>query len=78
MATDDNRINDQIEARRVRLIGSDGTQHGVVTVPDALAIARHEGLDLVELPSAPTDTPVCKIMNYETYRRERQRRLDQS
>ena len=72
MSEGENRINDQIEARVVRLIGSDGTQHGVKSVPEALQIARSEGLDLVELPSS--DPPVCKIMDYEKYRRQQAER----
>jgi len=49
MSTDETRINEQIRADRVRLIGSDGTQYGLKTVPDALQIAQEEGLDLVEV-----------------------------
>jgi translation initiation factor IF-3 len=45
-------------------------------VPDALKIARKQGLDLVEVASA-AEPPVCKIMDYESYRREQdQRRRD--
>ena len=57
-------INEQIQSRLVRVIGSDGTQHGVKTVPEALAIAREEGPDLVEIARPPVDPPICKIMNY--------------
>jgi len=69
MSTDETRINEQIRADRVRLIGSDGTQYGLKTVPDALQIAQEEGLDLVEVLGPPAaDPPVCKIIEYAKYK----------
>lgn len=57
------RINDQIEASEVRLIGADGEQVGIVSLEDALAQAQKSSLDLVEI--APDSQPiVCKIMDY--------------
>lgn len=56
-------INDQIEAREVRLIASNGDQVGIVPIDEALAKAQAENLDLVEI--APDAEPVvCKIMDY--------------
>ena len=56
-------INDQIEAREVRLIASNGDQVGIVSIDEALAKAQAESLDLVEI--APDAEPgVCKIMDY--------------
>ena len=34
------RINDRIRAREVRLVGPDGEQVGIKTLPDALTFAR--------------------------------------
>ena len=63
------RINDDITARSVRLIGADGSQIGVVDIRKALAAADDEGLDLVEIaPNAKP--PVCKIIDYGKYRYE--------
>ncbi|MDO3383915.1 translation initiation factor IF-3 [Gilvimarinus algae] len=57
------RINDQIEADEVRLIGADGDQVGVVSLTEALKVAQDADLDLVEI--APDSTPiVCKVMDY--------------
>ena len=57
------RINDQIEAKEVRLIGADGQQVGIVSLEDALDNAQKAGLDLVEI--APDSDPiVCKVMDY--------------
>lgn len=48
---------------RVRVIGSDGAQIGVMLTRDAIAMAVAEGLELVEI-SPNADPPVCKIMDY--------------
>jgi len=61
------RINRQIRAPKVRVIGKDGGQLGILTLPEALIQAEQEGLDLVEIaPSA--DPPVCKIIDFGKYR----------
>ena len=57
----------------VRLIGSDGTQLGVMSSREALEKAYDEGLDLVEI-SATSDPPVCRIMNYDKYRYEQSKK----
>ena len=55
--------------RDVRLIDDENVQHGVMTVRDALALARERGLDLIEV--APTATPpVCRIMDYGKHKYE--------
>jgi translation initiation factor IF-3 len=77
IATDDARINDRIRARQVRLIGSDGSQLGVKPLPEALSIARDQGLDLVEVADK-ADPPVCKIMDFGKYRYEQDQRRKES
>lgn len=63
------RINLQIRAGKVRLIGEQGEQLGVVPSSQALQIAREHELDLVEV--APTASPpVCKIIDYGKYKYE--------
>jgi len=60
------RRNEEIDAATVRVIDSDGEQKGVMAVAAAIALAREEGLDLVEV--APTaDPPVCRIMDFGKY-----------
>lgn len=62
-------MNDKITSPEVRLIGSDGTQHGVVSIEKAVVIAEDEGLDLVEI--APmAKPPVCKIIDYSKFKYE--------
>jgi translation initiation factor IF-3 len=77
IAADDARINDRIRARQVRLIGPDGAQLGVKTLPDALAIAREQGLDLVEV-AAVADPPVVRIMDFNRWKYEQQQRRKES
>ena len=60
------RRNEEIDAREVRVIDSEGEQKGVMSVADAILLAKDEGLDLVEV--APTaDPPVCRIMDFGKY-----------
>jgi translation initiation factor IF-3 len=56
-------INDEIRAPKVRLIGADGAQVGVVTREEAMAEAKRSTLDLVMI-AADADPPVCKVMDY--------------
>jgi translation initiation factor IF-3 len=67
------RVNAQIRAPQVRLIGSDGHQVGIVGMREALARAQQEGLDLVEI-SAEANPPVCKVMNYGKYHYEQEKK----
>lgn len=77
IAADDARINDRIRAREVLLIGPGGEQLGVKPLPEALAIARDEDLDLVEVaPNA--NPPVCRIMNFGRYKYEQEQRRKES
>ena len=60
------RRNEEIDVSEVRVIGSDSEQKGVMSVRDAIALAKEEDLDLVEV--APTaDPPVCRIMDFGKY-----------
>ncbi|MDD3678646.1 MAG: translation initiation factor IF-3 [Patescibacteria group bacterium] len=61
------RINHQIRAPKVRLIDSDGTQIGIVSISEALLKAEESGLDLIEI-SPNLEVPVCKLMDYGKYK----------
>ncbi|MHB1453201.1 MAG: translation initiation factor IF-3 [Saccharofermentanales bacterium] len=65
--------NDEIRFRSVRLIDSDGTMIGVVTIDEAKRKAEEQQLDLV-LISAVADNPVCKVMDYGKYMFEQSKR----
>jgi translation initiation factor IF-3 len=60
------RINGEIRARELRVIGESGEQLGIMSIRDALDAARDAGLDLVEI--SPTATPpVAKIIDWGKY-----------
>ena len=48
---------------KVRLVGEDGEQLGLVSYSDAKAKAQDAGLDLV-LVAEKSDPPVCRVMDY--------------
>ena len=56
-------INQFIKAETVRLISHTGDQLGVVELNEALAKAKDQELDLVQM-NKDSDTPVCKMMDY--------------
>jgi translation initiation factor IF-3 len=67
------RINDEITAKEIRLIGAEGEQIGIVTPREALTMAAEKELDLVEIaPQAAP--PVCKIMDYGKFKYEQQKK----
>lgn len=71
------RINEEIRAREVRVIGSDSEQLGIMSGREAQQLAYEKHLDLVEI--APTaKPPVCRIMDYGKYRYEQQKREKES
>ena len=77
----DLRVNEQIRAREVRLVGPQGEQVGIVSLDKALQLAADVDLDLVEVaPNARP--PVCKLMDfgkhkYETALKAREARRNQ-
>ena len=56
-------MNEEIRDREVRLIDSDGSMLGVMSVIEAQKLADSKSLDLVKIVSTATP-PVCKIVDY--------------
>ncbi len=69
------RTNERIRVPKVRLIGPDGDNHGVVDIETALHVAREVGLDLVEI-SPNADPPVCKVLDFGKYKYELQKKAN--
>lgn len=62
---DQYRINEQIRAREVRIVG-EGIESHVVSIQEALRIAESREEDLVEI--SPTAVPpVCRIIDYSKF-----------
>lgn len=66
-------VNEQIRAKEVLVIGPSGEQLGLKSREDALTLASVAGFDLV-LMNANSDKPVCKIMDYNKYKYEKQKK----
>lgn len=59
------RINDQIRAREVRIVGED-VESTVMPTRDALRLAEDKGVDLVEI-SPNAQPPVCRLIDYSKF-----------
>lgn len=57
------RKNERIRVPKVRVIGPDGSQIGILDTQQALELAKQNGLDLVEV-SPTAKPPVCRILNF--------------
>lgn len=61
----------------MRIIGAEGEQLGIMTVPDALKAAQEAKLDLVEVaPSA--EPPVCRIMDFTKFKYDQEKKERES
>lgn len=70
---DGERINQFITASEVRVVHDKKGSLGIMNIKDAIALAREEDSDLVEIvPNA--NPPVCKIINYGKYKFELQKK----
>ena len=70
-------INDQIKAREVLVIGPNVEQVGVKPIQDARTLASYASLDLV-LISPNANPPVCKVMDYNKFRYEKQKKAKEA
>lgn len=70
-------INENIKLEELMVIGPNGEKMGVKKIKDALMIANYAGLDLV-LMSENSVPPVAKIMDYNKYKYEKQKKLKET
>ncbi|HYE23515.1 MAG TPA: translation initiation factor IF-3 [Candidatus Paceibacterota bacterium] len=71
--TDKIRINKEIRARELRVIGASGENLGVISFEEALRAAQDAGLDLIEI-SPNAQPPVAKVMDYGKFQYELKKR----
>ena len=71
-------MNDQIRISPVRVIDQDQNQIGIISISEALAMAREAGLDLVEV-SPMERPPVCRVMDYgrQKYLQKKKQKISQ-
>ncbi|MDP2651346.1 MAG: translation initiation factor IF-3, partial [bacterium] len=67
------RINQQIRAKELRVIGPEGENLGILTLEEALKKADESGLDVIEV-SPNANPPVAKIANFGKYRYEEKKK----
>ena len=69
------RSNNRIFSPEVQVIASDGENLGIINTTEAIAKAKNQGLDLIEI--APTaNPPVCKIMDMGKYKYDAQKKAN--
>ena len=71
------RLNGEITAREVRLVGVEGEPLGVVSIADALQKAEAADLDLVEI-APQAEPPVCRIMDFGKFRYQEQKKAHEA
>ena len=66
------RINEQIRAREVRIVGDD-VESQVIPTRDALRLAQQKNVDLVEI-SPNAEPPVCRLIDYSKFLYQQKKR----
>lgn len=67
------RINENIRAKELRVIGGDGKNLGVISLEEALRAAEEAGLDLIEI-SPNTTPPIAKLADYGKFQYEQNKK----
>ena len=70
-------INENIRVREVRVINDDGAQLGILSIDEALKVAREAGLDLVEV-APEAEPPVCRVMDFGRYKYQQSKKSAES
>jgi len=71
------KSNNRINSPEVQVIASNGENLGILNTNEAIAIAKEEGLDLIEIaPNAKP--PVCKIMDIGKYKYDQQKKASKA
>ena len=69
----ENLINEEIRDKELRVVDSDGTQLGIMSRDDALALSEERDLDLVCI-APKAKPPVCKLLDYGKFKYEKQKK----
>ena len=71
------RSNNRINSPEVQVIASNGENLGILNTNEAIAMAKKEGLDLIEIaPNAKP--PVCKIIDMGKYKYDAQKKANKA
>jgi translation initiation factor IF-3 len=74
---DTTRINERIRVPKVRLIGAEGEQLGIVEIAEAMKRAQDAELDLVEVAPG-SKPPVTRLLDYSKYKYEQEQKQKQA
>ena len=73
----DPKSNNRINSPEVQVISSNGENLGILNTNEAIAMAKEEGLDLIEIaPNAKP--PVCKIIDMGKYKYDTQKKANKA
>ncbi len=71
------RYNNRINSPEVQVISSNGENLGILNTNEAIAMAKEEGLDLIEIaPNAKP--PVCKIIDMGKFKYDAQKKANKA
>jgi len=71
------KSNNRINSPEVQVISSSGENLGVLNTNEAIAMAKEEGLDLIEI-SPNANPPVCKIIDMGKYKYDAQKKANKA
>ncbi len=77
MSRNEALLNGDINFKEVRCVGDNGEVYGIISSKEALHIAQNLGLDLV-LIAASTKPPVCKVMDYNKFRYQNEKKIKEA
>ena len=69
------KSNNRINSPEVQVINSSGENLGILNTNEAIAMAKEEGLDLIEI-SPNAKPPVCKIIDMGKYKYDAQKKAN--
>jgi translation initiation factor IF-3 len=71
------RSNNRISSPEVQVIGSDGSNLGILNTNEAISMAKEQGLDFIEI-SPNAKPPVCKIIDMGKFKYDAQKKANVS
>ncbi|MFP6272401.1 translation initiation factor IF-3 [Helicobacter pylori] len=77
MSRNEALLNGDINFKEVRCVGDNGEVYGIISSKEAFNIAQNLGLDLV-LISASAKPPVCKVMDYNKFRYQNEKKIKEA
>ncbi len=77
MSRNEALLNGDINFKEVRCVGDNGEVYGIISSKEAFNIAQNLGLDLV-LISANAKPPVCKVMDYNKFRYQNEKKIKEA